>query len=130
MDTLSYVSGSNFLLFMRNVVGSEITVDYGKIGFIHILKTCLENREAPVLFMEVEYGHYAVNGIRFVQDASNPNYYYIGVYDNNYPSEIRYIDLECKNDICMTRANDYYSIPNGPVRITLSLEDDLKFYSE
>lgn len=38
-------------------------------------------------YKEYSGGLHAINAISLVQDIDNPNLYYIGVYDNNYPGE-------------------------------------------
>ena len=96
----------------------------GAQGFINILKTRLQDKDAPV----ISTMSHAVNAISLVQDIENPNYYYIGIYDNNYPGEKRYVDLKCKNNNCYSVANSYYSESGQPYRITPSLEYDLEYY--
>lgn len=51
-----------------------------------------------------------------------------GVYDNNYPGEKRYVDIECNKKTCVTKANSYYTNSDEPIRITASLEYDLEFF--
>lgn len=123
-----YSSGSNFVLWLRNVIGTE-EIDYtGAQGFINILKTRLNDKDAPVISSSYSGGLHAINAISLVQDIENPNYYYIGVYDNNYPGEKRYVDIKCNKDTCSTVANDYYTESGQPIRITPSLEYDLEYY--
>ncbi len=126
--TVHYSSGSNFVLWLRNVVGSETTTYPGPQGFINILKTRLNDKDAPVISSSYSGGLHAINAISLVQDIENPNYYYIGVYDNNYPGEKRYVDIKCTKDTCATVANKYYSSTGEPIRITPSLEYDLEYY--
>lgn len=78
---------------------------------------------------EYSGGLHAINAISLVQDIDNPNLYYIGVYDNNYPGEKRYVNLECNKGTCVTKANNYYTSSGEPVRITSSLEYDLAYYN-
>ncbi len=124
----TYSSGSNFVLWLRNIVGSETTSYTGAKGFINILKTRLDDQDAPVIYSSFSNGLHAINAISLVQDIENPNYYYIGVYDNNYPGEKRYVDIKCTKDTCSTVANKYYSKTGEPIRITPSLEYDLEYY--
>ena len=126
--TTYYASASNFILWLRNVVGTEVTEYKGANGFINILKTRLDDKDAPVIFASFSGGLHAINAISLVQDIDNPNYYYIGVYDNNYPGEKRYVDVECNRKKCVTKANDYYTKSGEPIRITPSLEYDLEYY--
>ncbi len=99
----------------------------GKNAFIGLLSYRLNNKDVPVLVGDIQDGSpHAVNATRLVEDIDNPNIYHIGVYDNNYPGEERYLDIECKADYCVTRPNKYYNINNGPIRITPSLEYDLE----
>lgn len=78
---------------------------------------------------EKHYKNKENDATQLVQDIDNPNLYYIGVYDNNYPGEKRYVNLECKKDTCVTKANNYYSRSNQPVRISASLEYDLSYFN-
>lgn len=126
--TTHYSSGSNFVLWLRNVFGTEITDYKGAIGFITILKTRLEDKDAPIIYSSFNGGLHAINAISLIQDIENPNYYYIGVYDNNYPGEKRYVDVECTKTTCVTKANEYYENSGQPIRITPSLEYDLEYY--
>ena len=123
-----YTSSSNFTLWLRNVIGTE-TDDYsGEKGFINILKSRLNDHDPVVISSNYNGGLHAINAINLVQDIDNPNYYYIGVYDNNYPGEKRYVDVECNNGTCVTKANKYYSSSGEPIRITPSLEYDLSYF--
>ena len=127
-STTHYSSGSNFVLWLRNVIGTESTDYTGAQGFINILKSRLNDKDAPVISSSYSGGLHAINAISLVQDIENPNYYYIGVYDNNYPGEKRYVDIKCNKDTCSTVANDYYTESGQPIRITPSLEYDLAYY--
>lgn len=124
-----YSSSANFVLWLRNVIGTESTDYTGASGFINILKARLNDKDAPVIAANFSDGLHAVNAISLVQDIDNPNLYYIAVYDNNYPGEKRYVDLECNKDTCVTKANKYYTSSGEPIRITPSLEYDLAYYS-
>lgn len=125
---IHYSSGSNFVLWLRNVLGTEL-IDYtGSQGFINILKSRLNDKDAPVISSSFSGGLHAINAISLVQDIENPNYYYIGVYDNNYPGEKRYVDVKCNKDTCVTVANDYYTTTGEPIRVTPSIEYDLEYY--
>lgn len=126
--TSYYSSGSNFVLWLRNVLGVETTDYTGAQGFINILKSRLNDKDAPVIASNYDGGLHAINAISLVQDIENPNYYHIGVYDNNYPGEKRYVDIKCNKDTCSTVANEYYTESGQPIRITPSLEYDLTFY--
>ena len=87
-----YSSGSDFVTWARNAIGKEV-IDYsGEAGFINVLKTRLQAQDAPTISSSFSGGLHAVNAISLVQDIENPNYYYIGVYDNNYPGEKRYVE--------------------------------------
>ena len=95
---------------------------------VNILKTRLNDKDAPVIGANYSNGLHAINAISLVQDIDNPNYYYIGVYDNNYPGEKRYVDVKCNKDTCVTVTNNYYTNSNEPIRITASLDYDLEFF--
>ncbi len=125
-NTVSHYSSSlNFLLWMKSVLGTETIKYSGGPAFINILITRMKDKDAPVISVDF----HAINAISLVQDIENPNLYYIGVYDNNYPGEKRYIDLECKKDTCLTKENDYYPNSGLPIRITPSLEYDLLYFN-
>lgn len=128
LTTNHYSSGSNFSLWLRNVIGVESNDYTGAQGFINILKSRLNDKDVPVISSNYSGGLHSINAISLVQDIENPNYYYIGVYDNNYPGEKRYVDLKCNKDKCFTVANDYYTESGQPIRITPSLEYDLAYY--
>lgn len=125
----SYSSGTDFVLWLRNVIGTESTDYTGAQGFINILKSRLNDKDAPVIVSSYSGGLHAINAISLVQNIENPNYYYIGVYDNNYPGEKRYVDIKCTEDICSTVANKYYTESGQPIRITPSFEYDLKYFN-
>lgn len=127
--TTHYSSGTDIILWLRNIVGTETTNYKGGQGFINILKSRLNDKDAPVISASFSGGLHAVNAISLVQDIDNPNHYYIGVYDNNYPGEKRYVDIECNKKTCVTKANSYYTSSGEPIRITPSLEYDLEYYN-
>lgn len=124
-----YSSSSNLTTYLRNLLGVETIKEGNGPVFINILKTRLQSKDAPVIVSSFSGGLHAVNAISLVQDINNPNYYYIGVYDNNYPGEKRYVNLECKKDKCVTKVNLYYPSSEKPIRITPSLEFDLQYYN-
>ena len=119
-----YASGTNFLFWLSDVFGVDAADYKGEQGFINILKARLNDNDAIV----ISTIDHAVNAISLVQDIENPNYYYIGVYDNNYPGEKRYYDLVCKKNICKTVNNEYYQNGDSILRITPSLEYDLEYF--
>ncbi len=122
-------SSMDFTLWLRDLVDKE-QIDYkGEEGFINVLKARLSAGD-PVVIASDFYGLHAINAISLLQDANKPNYYYIGVYDNNYPGEKRYVELECKKGKCVTVGNDYFSNSNQPIRMTASLEYDLDYYKD
>ncbi len=129
-STTFYSSSTNFILWLKNVIGTETTGYTGASGFINIIKTRLADHDPLVISSSYSGGLHAINAISLVQDIENPNYYYIGVYDNNYPGEKRYVDVECKKDKCVTKANSYYTDSNQPIRITPSLEYDLAYFNQ
>ena len=130
--TRNYSSSSNFLVWLRNVIGTESSEKLNRAAFIELLKNRLDNKDAPVIFSAFDGGssYHAINAISLVQDNKDANHYYIGVYDNNYPGEKRYVDLKCNKQTCVTKANDYYKGSNQPIRISESLESDLKFFNK
>ena len=94
--------------------------------FMHLMATRMRKHEAPVLLAYFSGGLHAMNAINLIQDAKDSNHYYVGVYDSNYPGEKRYLELKCSKYSCTTRANSYYGESDEVVRISLSLEEDLK----
>lgn len=128
-DTVEYSSGMDIILWLRNALGTEEISYNGRAGFINILTTRLNNKEAPVISSSYTGGFHAINAISLVQSTSNPNEYSIGVYDNNYPGEKRYVKIVCNDTVCLTEANEYYSNSGQPIRITPSLEYDLAYYN-
>ncbi len=127
-STVYYSSAMDTTLWVRNFLGREDTEYAGALGFINIMKTRLNDYDPIVMVSSYNGGLHAINAINLVRDIENPNYYYIGVYDNNYSGEKRYVDIECKKDKCVTKANSYYSSSKKPIRVTPSLEYDLAFF--
>lgn len=125
---VQYSSGSNFKLWLRERFGQEEIEYKGAQGFINILVSRLNQKDAPVISSKFGDGLHAVNAINLVQDIDNPNIFYIGVYDNNFPGEKRYVSVECDGEECFTKSNEYYSGSDEPIRITPSLEYDLEYY--
>lgn len=126
--SVHYSSSSNFQLFLREKFGSE-TIEY-KNGpaFINILESRMNDKDAPVIVSNFEGGLHAINAISLIQDIENPNIYYIGVYDNNYPGEKRYLEVETKKDKSVTKSNTYYGNSGEAIRITPSIESDMEYY--
>ena len=126
--TVHYSSSSNFTIWVRNVIGTETSKKLNSAAFIELLRDRLDSGDAPVIFGIFSGGLHAINAISLVQDNIDSNHYYIGVYDNNYPGEKRYVDLQCNKKTCVTKANNYYTSSKEPIRITTSLDDDLKYF--
>jgi len=128
-----YSSGMSFDLWKMDVLGSIVGMDYidykGSNGFINILKSRLNDKDAIVLSADF-YGQHSINAINLIQDIDNPNYYYIGVYDNNFPGQKRYVDIECNKETCSIVPNDYYPNAKGPISVTPSLEYDLEYFNK
>lgn len=123
-----YSSASNYILWLRNVFGSESTEKMNSAAFIELLRNRLNNGDVPVISASYSGGLHAINAISLAQDNEDANHYYIGVYDNNYPGEKRYVDVQCNKKTCVTKANSYYTSSNEPIRITASLKYDLEFF--
>ena len=126
--TEHYSSSSNFVLWLRNVFGSESTEKMNSAAFIELLRNRLDSGDVPVISASYSGGLHAINAISLAQDNEDANHYYIGVYDNNYPGEKRYVDVQCNKNTCVTKANSYYTNSDEPIRITASLEYDLEFF--
>lgn len=123
-----YSSASNFVLWLRNAFGVESSEKMNSAAFVELLRNRLDNKDAPVIFSSYSGGLHAINAISLVQDNKDSNHYYIGVYDNNYPGEKRYVDIQCNKKTCVTKANNYYSNSNEPIRMTGSLDNNLVFF--
>lgn len=128
----NYSSSINGFLLAKNAVKTESTKKIDEKGFLNILKTRLNDKDPVVISAAYDGDNelHAINAIDLIQDSDNSNIYYIGVYDNNYPGEKRYVKMECKKNKCVTQKNNYYSGSNEPIRITPSLEYDLSYYNE
>ena len=124
-----YASGTDFYIWLRDLTGKAPIVNDGKAGFINVLTQRLQAKDPVVLSAFFTSGYHAINAITLVQDNKNPNIYYIGVYDNNYPGEKRYVDIECNSEACFTKKNKYYSREKEVIRITESLEKDLAYFN-
>ena len=122
-----YSSATDFTLWLRNVVGTSDSEFAGGNAFINILKTRMEQNEAPVISYYNGHGYHSINAISLVQDIENPNIYSIGVYDNNYPGEKRYLNMECNKEKCVTKANSYYDYSGEPVRVAASIDEHLSY---
>ena len=127
-ETEYYSSASNFVLWLRNIYGSESSEKMNSAAFVELLRNRLDNGDVPVISSSYSGGLHAINAISLAQDNNDSNHYYIGVYDNNYPGEKRYVDIQCNKKTCVTKANNYYTESNEPIRITASLDYDLKFF--
>ena len=123
-----YSSSANFVLWLRNLLGKEPNVNIDSAAFIELLRNRLDSGDAPVISAIYSDGLHAINAISLVQDNEDANHYYIGVYDNNYPGEKRYVDIQCNKNSCVTKANSYYTASDEPIRITASLDYDLEFF--
>lgn len=124
-----FLSSSNIVTNLRNMVGSESSEKISSAAFIKLLADRLNSGDAPVIFAEFSANLHAINAISLVQDSEDLNHYYIGVYDNNYPGEKRYVDVKCNKKTCVTAKNNYYGKNKQPIRMTYSLEEDLKYFN-
>ena len=119
------------MVALRNLNGREHTYMTDSAGFVQLLAARLNNGEAPTIFSDFSgNGWHAINAISLAQDSENHNLYHIGVYDNNYPGELRYVDLSCGYNSCKTAKNSYYDHEGEIIRVTLSEEDDLKYFED
>ena len=128
--TSEYSSASNLRNFFGNLFGYYSVKKINSADFVNLLMTRLKSGDAPVISSRFygDGGH-AINAISLVQDNTNANLYHIGVYDNNYPGEKRYVDMECTKYSCVTVGNkDYPKSSNKPITMSVSLDEDLKFY--
>jgi hypothetical protein len=125
--TKNYSSATDFTDWLKDKVGTLKSKTISAPAFIEVLEERLNTNDAPVIF-STSLGH-AVNAISLIQDNNDAYHYYVGIYDNNYPGEKRYFDLQCTKKNCVLKANDNYSDASGPLFITLSLEDDLEYFN-
>ncbi len=128
-----YSSSMDAMLWLREHLVHTEDIDYaGEAGFMNILKARLDDRDPLVIGSNFSVGRglHAINAISLVQDLADPNFYHIGVYDNNFPGEKRYVDMRCKKGKCVTVANEYYTGTNQPVRVSPSMEVDLDFFEQ
>ena len=89
-----YSSSMNGLLWARGLLMTESVWYWDGNAFLNILKSRMNDKDAPVISSNFNGGLHAINAISLIQDINNPNIYYIGVYDNNYPGEKRYVEIE------------------------------------
>ena len=123
-DTTLYSSAYSAGYAVRGAATGMDTQFVGVEGFLNILISRLKDQDPAVLSIN---GH-AVNAIDLYQDINDSSIYHIGIYDNNYPGEKRYISMKCKKNKCLTIDNDYYKIKGNKIRITPSLEQDLEYF--
>ncbi len=98
-------------------------------AFINILTSRILSGAAPVISSELNKNS-SHDAISLIQDIKNQNRFYIGVYDNNHPGELRYVNIICNKKHCVTEANDYYDSSKKPIRIIPSLDYDLKYFNK
>jgi hypothetical protein len=123
-----YVSGSDLDIIGRDIFDVENIVNTDGNVFMEILKTRIKNGDPVTMSADFDGGQHGINAINLIQDIKNPNLYYVGVYDNNYPDEKRYVNILCNKKECFTQKNNYYSKDGSPIRITASLESDVKYF--
>ncbi len=126
--TDNYSSSMNFELWVRDKLGAESVEKLKSAAFIELLKSRLESGDVPVISSDFSNGYHAVNAISLAQHIDNPNHYSIGIYDNNYSGEKRYVDIICNKRSCVTEKGAYYSNSKKPIEISKSLEDDLAYF--
>lgn len=86
--------------------------------FIDLIKDRIDRGTVPVLGGNFTgNGGHAINVISIAEDNVDPFVYHLGVYDNNYPSEKRYLSLYCPYNTCTIKANSYYSNEGESVNI-------------
>ena len=124
-----YSSGFKFLYWAREAFGYDQNEVLGADGFINILKSRLNDKDAVAISGIIGGGGHVINAISLVRDVETPNHYYIGVYDNNYPGEKRYLEVECRDGICVIKENNYYNDSGEVLRITPSLQYDLEYFN-
>ena len=98
--------------------------------FIENLSYRIQRGDVPVISAEFYgSGGHAINAISIAQDNKDASHYYIGVYDNNFPGEKRYVDLVCNKFSCVTKKNSYYDGDKKQVSMSESLIEDFKYYN-
>lgn len=128
-----YWSGANWWTIARDLTGIEDSISIGGIGhngFINVLANRLNIGDPVVISSDFGGGFHAINAINLIQDIDNPFRYYIGVYDNNYPNQKKYVDLECNMLTCVAKENEHYTYgQTNIIRMTPSIEYDLAYYT-
>ena len=121
-----YSSAFSSAYVVRDIISGETYEGGNSEAFLAILRRRLNDND-PVVISTSNHG---INAINLIQSLEDPNRYYIGVYDNNYPGEKRYLQIYCKNNQCLTELNGYYRWIDEKLRISPSLEEDLKYFEQ
>ena len=128
LDTDFYSSSFSFENWVFDKLTDQNFDRIHSAAFIELLKSRIESGDAPVIGGDFDGGDHAINAISLAQHIDNPNHYSIGVYDNNYPGEKRYVDIVCNKLVCVTKEGAYYSNSNKAINISKSLDDDLAYF--
>ena len=120
-------SGMTAVSIFSYIIGMPTSM-YTPNAFTNILMSRMLAGDAPVLGGDFTgTGNHAVNAISLIQDIHNHNRYYIGVYDNNHPGELRYVNIVCNLNNCVTEKNEYYAGDKQVLMVNPSLEKDLEY---
>ncbi len=121
-------SGNSFEVVKRDILNiNDVTMKNG-IYFTGALINRLRAKDPVVIGGNYSGENHAVNAISMIQDINDNNKYFIAVYDSNHPGAKRYLTMVCntKKSSCATEANDYYTETGSVIRMSESLEKDLK----
>lgn len=85
---------------------------------IDLIAKRLKNKEAPLLFYQTGDGHHAINVTKLYR-YNNKNKYRIYIYNNNYPGEEKWLDIEIGKKTCEINSNIFYVLKSPEVVRTL-----------
>jgi len=84
------VINSIWRLFMLQVEDEELSFSSNNDKTYSLLTGELKSKNPIVIGIG---GNHAVNAVRLIQDNNDSNTFKLEIYDNNYPGEIRYINI-------------------------------------
>lgn len=118
LGTLSFITGDDKM--------EEITVVN---DFIPRLTNLLNSGDPVVIGIN---SNHAINAINIYEDIdkkeNGANVYHIGVYDNNRPGSIQYVDVKCSFlGKCKAMPNEYYTDIEGPLYL-FDVDDSINKY--
>lgn len=128
-DELFY-SGMELTQALIHTIENKNFEYYSSNAFLNILITRITSGDVPVISANFTgKGQHAINALSIIQDVKDHSRFYIGVYDNNYPGELRYVNIICNKKTCVTEKNEYYDGNKRSIRMTPSLDQDLTYFN-